>query len=162
MDDSELLTTSVEAVETAQAWTEWVSPERQRSQARKFLDFVGLDLPDCPWADDAPELRQLDVYCARMFPDMPTATAAANADIADQCICLIGVLFAEFTGARWVPYTWFGRERSFYDEINPLLDYPFTDEGDTAWGMMVDVVAHGFSSVAGLLREYTDRHDFDV
>ncbi|MFE7720822.1 hypothetical protein ACFU44_17460 [Nocardia rhizosphaerihabitans] len=164
--DDELTTAAVgvDATVATRAWTEWVSPERQRAEARRFLDFAAgsTELPDYPWAEDAPELRQLDAYCARVFPDMPTAMAAPNAEVADQCICLIGVLFIRFAGARWEPYQWFGRECSFYDEINPLLDYPFTEEGDTAWGLMGLLVKYGFSSVAGLLREYSERRDFDI
>lgn len=146
------------------AWTEWVSPERQRAQAQRFLDSAtgSTELPDYPWAEDAPELRQLDAFCARVFPDMPMAMAAERAELADQCICLIGVLFIRFAGARWEPYEWFGRECSFYDEINPLLEYPFTEEGDTAWGLMGFLVRYGFSSIAGLLRDYSERRDFDI
>lgn len=166
MDDDEPTTAagSVDAMAATQAWTEWVSPERQLAQARRFLDSAtGLtDLPDYPWAADAPELRQLDAYFACVFPDMQTAMAAANSELADQCICLIGVLFISFAGARWEPYEWFGRECSFYDEINPALEYPFTEESDTAWGLMGFSVRYGFSSIAGLVREYSDRRDFDI
>lgn len=152
-----------EAVETTPTWTQWVSPERQRAQAHRFLESAGVAEPPVgPWAEDAPEIRQLEAYCARVFPDTPTATAAENTDIADQCICLIGVLFIRFAGARWVPYEWFGRDHSFYDDINPMLEYPFTEEGDTAWFLMNFLVTHGFSSIAGLVREYNERRDFDI
>jgi len=163
--DDEILTMAPggEALETTPVWTAWVAPKRQRAQARKFLESAGLaEVPGCPWAEDAPEVRQLDAYCARIFPDMPTAMAAENTEIADQCICLIGTLFIRFAGARWAPYEWFGRDHSFYDDINPMLEYPFTEEGDTAWFLMDFMIERGFSSIAGLVREFEERRDFDI
>lgn len=163
--DDEILTMApgVEAVETPPGWTAWVSPERHHAQARRFLESVGLaDVPACAWAQDSPEVRLLEAYFARVFPDMVTAMWAENAEVADQCICLIGVLFSRFADARWVPYQWFGRDHSFYDDINPMLEYTFTEEGDTAWFLMSFLVTHGFSSIAGLVLEYEERRDFDV
>ncbi len=162
-DETVAMVPGVETAVTSRAWSEWVSTERHRARARTFLESAGVaDLPECAWVEDAPEVHQLKAYCARVFPDMPTAMSAENADVADQCICLIGVLFTRFADARWVPYEWFGRDRSFYDDINPMLKYPFTEEGDTAWFLMDFLVTHGFSTIAGLVREYEERRDFDV
>ncbi|WP_433710487.1 hypothetical protein ACQP2U_29695 [Nocardia sp. CA-084685] len=141
-------------------WGKWVEPARRKEQVRKFLDRAGLRaIPAKPWPEGAPELTQLDGVVAELFPDLATAMAPENADIADAFICFLGECFIEFTGAEWIDAPWFGREYSFYDHVNPALQYGFADaEADTAWGLMKDVAGGNFSRTAGMLREFADRY----
>ncbi|MGY1867577.1 MULTISPECIES: hypothetical protein [Nocardia] len=147
-------------------WGKWVAPDRRAAQVRKFLDHAGLrDIPSEPWPEGAPELSHLDAVVAALFPDMATAMAPENADMADAFICFLGELFIRFAGAHWEDYKWFGRENSFYDHVNPLLEYGFDADGDTAYGLMTLMIddydpAEGgmFSSMAEMLREFADEY----
>lgn len=141
-------------------WGKWVDPDRRKAQAQKFMDFAGIsDLPAEPWAEDSPELKQLNAVVAELFPDLATAMAPEIADMADAFICFIGECFIKFSGAQWRDAPWFGREYSFYDHVNPALQYGFTDaQSDTAWGLMKDAAGGGFSRIAALLREFSTRY----
>jgi hypothetical protein len=144
-------------------WGKWVDPHRRAAQVRKFLDHAGLrDIPSEPWREGDPELARLDAVLAELFPDMATAMAPENADMADAFICFLGELFVRFAGAHWEDYQWFGRD-SFYDHVNPMLEYGFDTDGDTAYGLMKLMIddydpADGgmFSSMAEMLRAFAD------
>ncbi|QIS06742.1 hypothetical protein F5X71_34520 [Nocardia brasiliensis] len=147
-------------------WGKWVDPDRRAAQVRKFLRRAEIgDLPSAPWPEDAPELRQLDVTVAELFPDMATAMKPENADIADAFICFLGECFIRFAGAHWEDYQWFGRDKSFYDHVNPMLEYGFDADGDTAYGLMRLMIddhdpADGgmFSAIAEMLREFAEEY----
>ncbi|MEU1546897.1 hypothetical protein [Nocardia sp. NPDC005745] len=147
-------------------WGKWVDPNRRAAQVRKFLDYAGLrDIPSEPWPEGDPELSKLDTVVAELFPDMATAMRAENADMADAFICFMGELFIRYAGAHWEDYEWFGRENSFYDHVNPMLEYGFDTDGDTAYGLMKlmiddhDVTDGGmFSGMAEMLREFAEEY----
>ncbi|MEU1998614.1 hypothetical protein ABZ511_29595 [Nocardia gamkensis] len=147
-------------------WGKWVDPNRRATQVRKFLDYAGLrDIPPEPWPEGDPELSKLDAVVAELFPDMTTAMRAENAELADAFICFLGELFIRYAGAHWEDYEWFGRENSFYDHVNPLLEYGFDTDGDTAYGLMKLMIddhdeADGgmFSSMAQMLREFAEEY----
>ncbi|WP_433662468.1 hypothetical protein ACQPW1_10130 [Nocardia sp. CA-128927] len=157
MDDEQLtMDLGVERTE----WGKWVDPERHKVQARKFMDHAGIsDFPSEPWPEDSAEVKRLDPIVAELFPDLATAMLPENADKADAFICFIGECFIRFTGAQWRDAPWFGREYSFYDHVNPALQYGFTDaQADTAWGLIKDATGGGFSRTAALLRELSTRY----
>lgn len=136
-------------------WGKWVDPDRQAAQVRTFLDRAGVkSLPTQPWLKDAPELKKLDAVVTELFPDMDTAMAAENADIADAFICFLGAYAIRFAGARWYEAKWFGREYSFYDDINPALAFGDHDESEfTVWGLMDGIAGQDFSGTADMIRE---------
>ncbi|WP_069166646.1 hypothetical protein [Nocardia altamirensis] len=145
-------------------WGKWVDSDRRMAQVRKFLDYAGLrEIPAAPWHEGDPELAKLDAAVADLFPDMATAMEPERADMADAFICFLGECFITFAGAHWEDYEWFGRENSFYDHVNPLLEYGFDTDGDTAFGLMKLMIedydpADGgmFSGMADMLREFAD------
>ncbi|MBF6131142.1 hypothetical protein [Nocardia brasiliensis] len=145
------------------AWGKWVDSERRRAQAQKFMDYAGIsEIPSEPWPEDSPEIERLDRIVAELFPDLSTAMAPETADMADAFICFMGECFAIFTGAQWRDAPWFGREYSFYDDINPALEYGFADaDADTAWGLMKSAIGGGFSRTAALMRELAARYTED-
>ncbi|KZM68488.1 hypothetical protein [Nocardia terpenica] len=150
----------VEIDAKTQAWLDWIAPERQEAQVQRFLEYAGLDaIPSEPWPEGAPELAKLSVVVTELFPTMETAMAPENSDTADMFLCFLGECFIKFTGAKWINAPWFGREYSFYDNINPSLEYGVSDtEGNTAYGLMIDIIEYGFSDTAEMLREYSDRY----
>ncbi|MBF6330876.1 hypothetical protein [Nocardia transvalensis] len=159
---------NIEIDEKTQGWLDWVSPPRRAAQAQKFLQRAGLrDLPAEPWPEGAPELARLDTLVAELFPDMSTAMAPENADIADAFICFIGECFIKFAGAEWINYEWFGRDHSFYDHVNPALRFDTEDEDiETAWGLMDSMIEYHpedydgmFSKMAAIIREYASYHE---
>ncbi len=150
------------------AWGRWVDPDRRAAQVRKFLDHAGLeDIPPEPWPEGAPDVKRLDSLLAELFPDMSTAMASENADIVDAFICFLGECFIRFAGARWIEYDWFGREYSFYDEVNPALLFDTADEDEmTAWYLMDSMIGYDpedhdgmFSKMAAAIREYAGYRD---
>ncbi|MCP2275213.1 hypothetical protein [Nocardia amikacinitolerans] len=148
------------------AWGKWVDPERRKAQARKFMDYAGIRrIPSEPWPEDSPEVKRLDPIVAELFPDMGTAMAPENADMADAFICFIGECFIKFAGAEWTDFEWFDRDHSFYDDVNPALRCDTPDEDEiTAWGLMRDMIDFGrdggmYSEMAASIREYATYHD---
>ncbi|WP_147404268.1 hypothetical protein [Nocardia panacis] len=148
------------------AWGKWVDPDRRAAQVRKFLDYAQIPrIPTKPWPEDSPELKQLDTVVERLFPDLATAMAPENADMADAFICFLGECFIKFAGARWEPYEWFGRDKSFYDDVNPMLEYGFDTDGDTAFGLMKVMIDHYdpadggmFAGMAEMMREFAEEY----
>jgi hypothetical protein len=150
------------------AWGKWVDPDRRKAQARKFMEHVGISrIPSKPWPEDAAEVKRLDPIVAELFPDMATAMAPENADIADAFVCFIGECFIRFAGADWVDYEWFGREYSLYDHVNPALLCDTHDEDEiVAWRLVKDIINYNpgdhagmFSYLAAALREYASYHE---
>lgn len=148
------------------AWDKWVDADRRRRQAQKFMDYAGIrDIPEVPWSEDDPELEKLDAVVSELFPDMVTAMTPEKSEMADAFICFLGECFIKFAGARWEEYEWFGRENSFYDQVNPILKYGFHTGGDTAYGLMelmiedYDPVDGGmFSGMAEMMREFAEKY----
>ncbi|WP_405176962.1 hypothetical protein OG225_21125 [Nocardia sp. NBC_01377] len=150
------------------AWGKWVDTDRRTAQVRRFMEHVGLQqLPVQPWPEDSPEVKRLDPVVADLFPDMATAMAPENADIADAFICFMGECFIRYAGAEWIEFEWFGREHSFYDQVNPALRFDTDDEDeDTVWGLMARLVDYDpethngmFSKLAAYIREYATYHE---
>ncbi|WP_024804065.1 hypothetical protein [Nocardia sp. BMG51109] len=147
-------------------WGKWFDPDRRAAQVRKFLDYAGLRaIPSEPWPEGAQELTKLDAVVSELFPDMATAMKPENADMADAFICFLGECFIKYAGAHWEDYEWFGREHSFYDHVNPMLEYGFDTDGDTAYGLMklmiedYDPTEGGmFSGMAEMMREFADEY----
>ncbi|WP_378733668.1 hypothetical protein [Nocardia brasiliensis] len=165
MGDDEQLTMDLGVERTA--WGKWVDPARRKAQARKFMDYAGIrDIPAELWPEGDPELKRLDAVVAELFPDMATAMSPDRADMADAFICFIGECFIRFAGAQWIDFEWFGREKSFYDHVNPALQSDTFDEDvDTAWGLMDDMIGYHpdgydgmFSYITAALREYANDH----
>ena len=142
------------------AWGKWADPDRQAAQVQKFLERAGLEsLPAEPWRKDAPELKAVDAAVAELFPDIETAMAPENADIADAFVCFIGAYAIKFSGARWYDEDWFGREYSLYDDVNPALEFGDHDESEfTVLGLMGNVVGRGFSTTADMIRNFTEEY----
>ena len=149
-------------------WGKWVNPGRREAQLRKFMNYAGISrIPSEPWPEDSAEVRRLNPIVAELFPDMETAMAPENAEIADAFICFVGECFIRFAGAKWVDFEWFGRDNSFYDHVNPALRCDTHDEDEfTAWGLMDDMVDYNredhegmFSYIAAALREYATYHE---
>ncbi|WP_433599380.1 hypothetical protein ACQPXH_27555 [Nocardia sp. CA-135953] len=151
-------------------WGKWVDPDRRAAQAHKFMDYAGLKgIPSKPWPEASPEVKRLDTVVAELFPNMATAMATENADMADAFICFVGECYVKFARAQWFDFQRGGRERSFYDHVNPALRWWFDDDDKdneemfTAWSLM-DVITlaskfeEGFSSVASELRDSYARH----
>lgn len=137
-------------------------------QVRKFLDYVGLEgIPAEPWPEGASEVKRLDSIVAGLFPDMSTAMAPENADVADAFICFLGECFVRFAGAKWIEYDRFGRDHSFYDHVNPALLFDTSDEDEmTAWYLMDSIIGYNpedhdgmFSKMAAAIREYAGYRD---
>ncbi|GAA5081612.1 hypothetical protein [Nocardia iowensis] len=164
MGDDEQLSMDLGVEQTA--WGKWVDPERRKRQAQKFMDRAGIrEIPAEPWPEGDPELGKIDAAVADLFPDMATAMTPGNADIADAFICFLGECFIRFAGAHWEDYEWFGRENSFYDDVNPMLEYGFDTEGDTAYGLMSLMIkdydpADGgmFSGMVEMMREFAEEY----
>lgn len=167
MGNDEQLTIDLGVPVERTEWGKWVAPERRQAQVRKFMDYAGLRrIPSEPWPEGSAEVERLDPVVAELFPDLATAMAPENADMADAFICFIGECFIKFAGAEWVEYKWFGRDHSFYDHVNPALRFDTLDEDvDTIWGLvgsMIDfdpeVYGGMFSKMADIFREYTAYH----
>ncbi|MGK8485195.1 hypothetical protein [Nocardia asiatica] len=150
-------------------WGKWVDPDRRKAQARKFMDHADIrHIPSEPWPEGSAEVKRLDPVVAELFPDMATAMAPENADMADAFICFVGECCAEFAGADWIEYKWFGRESSFYDHVNPALQFDTLDRDEdveTAWGLMRSMIEFHpedydgmFSKMAAIFREYAEYH----
>ena len=149
-------------------WGKWFDPDRRAAQVRKFLDYAGLKgIPSKPWPEGSPEVERLDPVVAELFPDMVTAMAPENADMADAFICFIGECFIKFAGAKWIEFEWYGREKSFYDHINPaLLMDTYDEDVDTVWWLMDSMIDYHpevyygmFSYMAKAIREYAADHE---
>ncbi|WP_054816758.1 hypothetical protein [Nocardia arizonensis] len=149
------------------AWGKWVDPERRAAQARKFMEYAGLQqLPAQPWPEGSPEVKRIDPLVAALFPDMATAMAPENADKVDAFICFMGECFIKYAGAKWFDEEWFGREFTFYDKVTPALLIDDHDEDvETAWGLMRRMIEHDpevysgmYSYFAAALREYATYH----
>ncbi|WP_040712126.1 hypothetical protein [Nocardia takedensis] len=140
------------------AWGRWVDPRRRAARAREFMNAAGLaEIPDQPWPPDWPETPRLDAYLAGLFPDLATAMAPQNCRFADAFICFMGECFIRYAGARWVEYPWFGRGRSFYDEVNPALEIDDADEDVfTAWGHMRDMIGHHTGGWGGMFAYFAE------
>ncbi|WP_405181539.1 hypothetical protein OG225_10695 [Nocardia sp. NBC_01377] len=150
------------------AWGKWVDPDRHAAQVQKFMEHTGLQqLPLQPWPEDSPEVKRLDPVIAELFPDLATAMAPENADIADAFICFMGECFIRYAGAEWIEFEWFGREKSFYDHVNPALRFDTDDEDEeTVWGLMRSMIDYHpevydgmFSKMAAIFREYATYHE---
>ncbi|MEU6828849.1 hypothetical protein ABZ894_09375 [Nocardia beijingensis] len=166
MGNDEQLTMDLGVPVEQTEWGKWVDPDRRSVQVQKFMDYAGIrEIPSEPWPEGSAELERLDSVIAELFPDLATAMAPENADIADAFICFLGELFIRFAGAHWEDYEWFGRENSFYDHINPMLEYGFDTDGDTAYGLMKLMIEDYdpddggmFSSMAEMLREFAEEY----
>ncbi len=160
MSDADQMGFDIDFDEKTQAWLAWVAPEHRQQKAQRFAEYVGLPgIPAEPWPDGAPEIAQLTEATARLFPDMDTAMSRDSFEAADQFICFLGECFIKFAGAQWFEYTYFGREYSFYEDINPALRYGINEESDTAWGLVSAVVEYGFPEIAGQLRDYAAKYE---
>ncbi|QIS08204.1 hypothetical protein [Nocardia arthritidis] len=145
-------------------WGKWVDPQRREAQARKFMEYAGIEgIPAEPWPEDSPEVKRLNPIVAELFPDRVTAaTATDTADMVDAFICFIGECFIKFAGAEWVEYKWFGREHSFYEHVNPALLFDTYDEDlEVIWGLIGSMIEYHpeehdgmFSKMASIIREY--------
>ncbi|WP_328406751.1 hypothetical protein [Nocardia sp. NBC_00403] len=167
MDDEQMTMDLGVPVEQT-AWGKWIDPDRRKAQVQKFMDHAGISrFPSEPWPEGSVEVKRLDSIVVELFPDMTTAMAPENADMADAFICFLGECFIRFAGAHWEDYEWFGRDHSFYDHVNPLLEYGFDAEGDTAYGLMELMIddydpddgGDMFSGMAEMLREFADEYD---
>ncbi|MER7452103.1 hypothetical protein ABTW96_17650 [Nocardia beijingensis] len=163
MGNDEQLTIDLGVPVEQTEWGKWVDPERRKAQAQKFMDHAGISrIPSEPWPEDSPEVKRLDPIVAELFPDMATAMAPENADMADAFICFIGECFIEFAGAEWIDYEWPGSELTFHEGINPALRLETCDEDEiTAWYLMDSMVGYDpeeyagmFSDMAATIREY--------
>ncbi|WP_433657532.1 hypothetical protein ACQPW1_38320 [Nocardia sp. CA-128927] len=167
MSDDEQLTMDLGVERTE--WGKWVDPERRKAQARKFMDYAGIsEIPSEPWPEDSAEVKRLDPIVAELFPDMATAMAPENADMVDAFICFIGACFEKFAGAKFIDEDWFGREHTFYDNVNPALEMGTGDEEDAeiVWaliGRMIDYHPGDhdgmFSYMVAAIREYASYHE---
>ncbi|MGW4366188.1 hypothetical protein ACWEKT_11125 [Nocardia takedensis] len=165
MSDSQQLPLDIEVEQTP--WGKWVDPRRREAQVRKFMEYVDLQqLPNEPWPVDSPEVKRLDPVVAELFPDLATAMAPENADIADAFICFMGECFIEYAGAEWIDDDWQGRQYSFYEHVNPALLIDSEDEDIvTVWGLMDNMIDYHpddhdgiFSYFAAALHEYRGYH----
>lgn len=145
------------------AWGKWVDPERRAAQVRKFMEYAGLQkIPAQPWPEDSAEVGRLNLVVAGLFPDLTTAMAPENADMADAFICFMGDCFIVYADAKWIDEEWSGREYSFYDHVNPALLFDTDDEDvETAWGLMKSVITYHpgdhrgmFSKMTSIFSEY--------
>ncbi|MFF0491861.1 hypothetical protein ACFYTQ_22760 [Nocardia sp. NPDC004068] len=174
MDDAQMaMDLDVQIDDTSRAWLDWVEPTRQAAQVQKFLERVGLrDIPAQPWPEDSVEVRRLDPVAEELFPNWETATAPESADLTDAFVCFIGECFGRWAHAKWINYEWFGRENSFYERINPALEFDTFDEDvETAFGLVRSIIEYNredhdgmFSRAAAIFREYVGyveekRHD---
>ncbi|MEV0355025.1 hypothetical protein AB0H71_03085 [Nocardia sp. NPDC050697] len=150
------------------AWGEWVDPARRAAAAQRFLRLAEIDrLPPTPWAPDSPEARRLNPIVEQLFPDLDTAMAPQNAEMADAFICFVGECFAAYAGGQWIDYEWPDREYSFYDAVNPALRLDTEDEDElTAWFVMESMIGYHreehegmFSELAATLNEYAADHE---
>ncbi|MGW4369245.1 hypothetical protein ACWEKT_26720 [Nocardia takedensis] len=165
MSDSQQLPLDIEVEQTP--WGKWVDPDRRAAQVAKFMKYAGLQqLPVEPWEVDSFEVKRLDPFVAYLFPSLATAMAPESADMADAFICFIGECFIKYAGAQWVEYDWFGRDKSFYDQVNPGLLFDNHDEDEfSIWGLMDNIIGYHpgdhdgmFSYFAAALREYRGYH----
>ncbi|WP_454195817.1 hypothetical protein [Nocardia sp. Marseille-Q1738] len=152
------------------AWGKWVDPERRKAQAQKFMDHAGLQrIPPEPWPEGSEEVKRLDPIVAELFPTRAAAAAAPDdADMVDAFVCFIGACFEKFAGARFIDEEWFGREYSFYDDVNPALVMDTGDEEDveTVWGLIGRMIEYSpeehegmFSKMSAAIREYASLHE---
>ncbi|MBH0775789.1 hypothetical protein [Nocardia bovistercoris] len=173
MGDGEQLNLDFHVEQTA--WGKWVDPERRAAQVGKFMEYAGLPkLPARPWPEGSPEVERIDPLVAALFPDLATAMAPENTDLADMFICFMGECFIKYAGARWFDEEWFGREYSFYDDVNPALLFDNHDEDiRTAWRFMDNMIGYHpgdhngmFSYFVAALHEYQgyyhDKHREDA
>ncbi|MGW4090890.1 hypothetical protein [Nocardia sp. NPDC004750] len=167
MGNDEQLTIDLGVPVEQTEWGKWVDPDRRKAQAQKFMDHAGISrIPSEPWPEDSAEVKRLDPIVAELFPDMATAMAPENADMADAFICFIGECFTKFAGAEWIEYEWPGKEYTFYEGINPALRFDTYDEDEiTAWYLMDSMVGYEpedhdgmFSDMAATIREYAGYH----
>ncbi|WP_330233570.1 hypothetical protein OHA40_14520 [Nocardia sp. NBC_00508] len=169
MGNDEQLTMDLGVPVEQTEWGKWVDPDRRKAQVRKFMDRAGIrEIPSEPWPEDSAEVERLDPIIAELFPDLATAMAPENADMADAFICFIGECCIKFAGAEWMEYKWFGRDNSFYDHVNPALRFDTLDadeDVETAWGLMRSMIEFHpedhdgmFSKMAAILREYAGYH----
>ncbi|WP_157129000.1 hypothetical protein [Nocardia amamiensis] len=168
MGNDEQLTMDLGVPVEQTAWGKWVDPDRRKAQAQMFMDHAGISrIPSEPWPEGSAEVKRLDPIVAELFPDMVTAMAPENADMADAFICFIGECFIKFAGAAWIEYEWPGREYTFYEGINPALRFDTDDEDEiTAWYLMDSMIGYNpedhegmFSDMAAAIREYAGYHD---
>ncbi|MBF6193493.1 hypothetical protein [Nocardia implantans] len=152
------------------AWGKWVDPDRRKAQARKFMDYAGIrEIPSEPWPENSAEVKRLDPIVAELFPTRAAAAASPDgADMVDAFVCFIGDCFERFAGARFIEEEWFGREYSFYDDVNPALKMDTGDEEDveTVWGLIGRMIEYSpeeyggmFSKMADAIREYASIHE---
>ncbi|MGW4328300.1 hypothetical protein ACWEKR_20630 [Nocardia sp. NPDC004573] len=170
MGNDEQLTMDLGVPVEQTAWGKWVDPDRRKAQARKFMSHAGISgLPSEPWPEGSPEVKRLDPIVAELFPTRAAAAASPDdADMVDAFVCFIGECFERFAGARFIDEEWFGREYSFYDDVNPALEMDTGDEEDveTVWGLIgrmteYSLGEHGgmFSKMAADIREYASLHE---
>ncbi|MGK8521535.1 hypothetical protein ACRS6B_08240 [Nocardia asteroides] len=170
MGNDEQLTMDLGVPVEQTAWGKWVDPERRKAQAQKFMDHAGLQrIPPEPWPEGSEEVKRLDPIVAELFPTRAAAAATPdNADMVDAFICFIGACFEKFAGARFIEEEWFGREYSFYDDVNPALEMDTGDEEDveTVWGLIGRMIEYSpeehegmFSKMAADIREYASLHE---
>ncbi|MEU2176342.1 hypothetical protein ABZ552_19125 [Nocardia sp. NPDC019219] len=168
MGNDEQLTMDLGVPVEQTEWGKWVDPERRKAQAQKFMDYAGIrEIPSEPWPEDSAEVKRLNPIVADLFPDMATAMAPENADMADAFICFIGECYIKFAGARWIEWESSDDECTFYDSLNPALECDTYDEDEiSAWALMNDMINHSsdaydgmFSYAAAALREYAADHE---
>ncbi|WP_280313541.1 hypothetical protein [Nocardia abscessus] len=149
-------------------WGKWVDPDRRKAQAQKFMNYAGISsVPSTPWPEGSAEVKRLDRIVAGLFPDMASAMAPENADMADAFICFLGECYINFVGARWIEWELSDDERSFYDDVNPALECDTYDQDEiSAWALMNDMINYSrdaydgmFTYASAALREYAADHE---
>lgn len=154
-------------------WAKWVDLDRRVAQARKFMDYAGIQrIPSELWNySDSPELiaeqRSADAAVAELFPDMEAVRSPERADMADAFICFLGECFVEYAGAEWYDSP-VGRERSLYKDVNPALRYGFEGSTDhTAWQLMEIMIENRqqydgrmFTEMVDMMSEYQEECRF--
>ncbi|WP_040829461.1 hypothetical protein [Nocardia jiangxiensis] len=144
------------------AWARWVDPDRRGGQLRKFLDRIGLpDLPEQAWEFESAEASRIGEVIAEVFPDIETATAPENADLADQLVCFVGECFVRYAGAQWYDQARYSQTRewtddleyvSLYEGIEPAVAFT-AESGDsssyTAGYLVSYTVMYGFGGFTG-------------
>ncbi|MCP2319575.1 hypothetical protein APR12_004944 [Nocardia amikacinitolerans] len=150
------------------AWGKWIDADRRQAQMQKFMDHAGIRrIPSEPWAKDSAEVARLNPIVAELFPNMESAMAPENAEMTDAFVCFAGECFVKFAGGRWIDCEWFGRENSFYADVNPAVECDTVDEDEIVlWGLIKDMIDYHpgdhdgmFSYFAAALREYAEYHE---
>ncbi|RJO70663.1 hypothetical protein D5S18_25980 [Nocardia panacis] len=147
------------------AWGKWVDPDRQAAQARKFMDYAGIDrIPSKVWEKDSAEVKRLNRIVEGLFPDIDTAVA--NLAMTDAFVCFAGECFVEFTGGRWVDAEWADLELSPWNFSPAVACDTFDEDEIVVWQVVKDMIESParsdydgmFSHFVRVLREYAEDH----